>query len=314
MSENNFFEGEDFEQDSGVSGVMGKIGLGLLHFTKITFLVYSGYHGISATLANAGTNEIAKVAQVVGIVTLELTLLGLYISYHNQKITGSAQLLAAVGTYLIGFVMACLGIVADSQLHAGYDMSGWLLAYMQWVLPLSPAIMAFGAGLTHELSPEQKAKRAEARNKADIITINSASRLAMKKAELHRSQQRASMILGAQLSAIEQERAWYNTDTAQRAITAAAMRGAPATLKAAGFDIDVTDLLPANATAEEAAAVKVAPAPMPINRPVMIRPVQPAPAEEVAAEVVAPANNPPTLSNGVIKNGFDNINGTHPKA
>lgn len=55
----------------------------------------------------------------------------------------------------VGFLLACLGIVADSQLQAGAALSPWLSAYLLWGLPVAPAVMALGALLVHELDPGQ---------------------------------------------------------------------------------------------------------------------------------------------------------------
>ncbi|HSH01327.1 MAG TPA: hypothetical protein VLL52_02335 [Anaerolineae bacterium] len=225
------------QQDVGqVAAVMGKIAAGGLHAAKVTFLVYSGYHGISATLSYAGGSELARLAQIVGIVTLELTLLSLYISWHTQRITGAAQSVAAGITYAIGFTLACLGIIADSQLHAGIPLSGWLTAYLRWGLPLAPALMALGALFTHELNPHQLRARREASAKLQHEQDKFEAYMATQRAQMDIQKSIANMQLNAQLSAANQIATWYGSDEAQQAITSHALSNAPSLLRSIGID------------------------------------------------------------------------------
>lgn len=78
---------------------------------------------MSASLQYAGDNTFLKVAQMVDIIVIEATLFGIYLSFLNGRITGPSQTTAAGITYLTGFILACFGIVADSQLNAGVPLS-----------------------------------------------------------------------------------------------------------------------------------------------------------------------------------------------
>lgn len=110
-----------FESDEGTGStgsVLGRMGGGLLHLCHVWFLLYSGYHGIHASSIYAANTEIAKVMQIIGILVIELSLLGIAMAFINGKITGTKQMMAAGVTYAIGFLFALMGILADSQLNA----------------------------------------------------------------------------------------------------------------------------------------------------------------------------------------------------
>ncbi|MCI0398823.1 MAG: hypothetical protein L0332_24260 [Chloroflexi bacterium] len=217
---------------------VGTIGAWGLHLVKVAFLVYSGYHGINASWTYAGNGDLARVAQTVGIVVLECTLFGLYLAWHNQRITGAAQSLAAGATYALGFLMACLGVVADSQLNSGVGLASVLAWYLRWGLPVAPALMALGAVLTHELAPEQQRAR---RQSAELLTFAEdrfTAHVAGRRAELDAAKTIANMQLNARSAAARQIAQWYASDHAQRAITATALQNAPALLRAIGVNVD----------------------------------------------------------------------------
>ncbi|HSH03813.1 MAG TPA: hypothetical protein VLL52_14960 [Anaerolineae bacterium] len=303
----DFFDGDGGGDNSKVTAVAGKIALWILHISKITFLIYSGYHGVSATLNYTGGGEVARMAGIVGITTLEITLFGLYMAWHTHQITGAAQSVAAGITYALGFTLACLGIVADSRIHAGFELGQWLQVYMATFLPLSPAAMALGALFTHELAPSQRAKRAEATAKSELQQIKFEAQIAQQKAAVEMAKMKANMQLNAQMSAMKQIGAWYGSEEAQKAITGTALQNAPAMLRAVGFD--VTDQ-PATMTSANA------------NKNTSSPPTRPTPsattpqtlvneAESVEDDEVTPT--PPTHTNGVTKRVVVEDN-TRPKA
>ena len=232
----DFFNQKDREQTE-FSKIMAKLAGAGLHLGKVTFLAYSGFHGISAVAQYSSAGTAGHAMQIVGILTLELTLLSLYVGWHTQMITGSYQSLAAGITYAVGFILACFGIVVDSQLNAGLTLSPILSSYMLWGLPLSPAIMALGGLATHELNPQQLRDR---REKAENL------RYEEEVFEAHMKKQRAkmdiqkgitNMQLNAQITAANQIATWYSGEEAQLAITAHAMTNAPALLKQIGIDV-----------------------------------------------------------------------------
>lgn len=242
MFDKDFFQDDPDTGPGRIGQEVGRIGAWGLHLAKVAFLVYSGYHGVSASLNYAGNNDLARVAQMVGIVVLEVTLFSLYLAWHNQRITGTAQSIAAGITYAIGFILACLGIVADSQLHAAVAMSPWLVSYLRWGLPIAPAAMALGALLTHELEPGQLRKRGRAVELVNFAEEQFKAFMAGERAEMNAAKTIRNMQLNARRSAAEQVAQWYSSEQAQQAITSTALQNAPALLRAIGVNIqDVPD-------------------------------------------------------------------------
>lgn len=237
FEQTDFFSDNETAEVSRGGRMMGQVGSYGLHAAKVLFLIYSGYHGISASLSYVGTSEIAKAAQVFGIVVLEITLLAIYLAWHNQEIKGRWQMLAAAVTYLILFTLAILGIVGDSQLHAGFAVSGWLQAYLLWGLPAAPAIAAFGALLTHELAPEQLRARRQAEEQLAFADERFDAYMAMQRADMKAQKSLANAQLGAKMAAASQIAAWANSPDARAMINRTAMNNAPSILAAIGVDV-----------------------------------------------------------------------------
>jgi hypothetical protein len=243
MFDQDYFKQEATAGPGRVGQVVGGIGAWGLHIAKAAFLGYSGYHGISASINYAGNSDLARVAQISGIVVLEITLFSLYLAWHNQRITGAAQSIAAGLTYTAGFILACLGIAADSQLHAAVTMSPWLVGYLKWGLPIAPAVMALGALLTHELAPEQLRGRKQAAEKLKFSEEQFTAYMAGERAQMEAAKTILNMQLNAKASTARQIAQWYSSDEAQQAITATAMQNAPALLRSIGVNIeDVPDV------------------------------------------------------------------------
>lgn len=243
MFEKDFFQ-DDQPAGPGRGGrVVGGVGMWGLHLAAVTFALYSGYHGISATVNYRAAGGLGQVAGVVGIITIELVLISLYLSWHNGKVTGAAQSIAAGVTGAVGFTLACLGIVADSQLQAGAALSPWLSAYLLWGLPIAPAVMALGALLVHELDPGQLRARRESVERVELEEAKFMAHVAGLRAELEAARTVANMQLNARAAAAKQVAAWYGSDQAQRAITATALKAAPSLLRSIGVDVDAADQL-----------------------------------------------------------------------
>lgn len=256
MFEHDFFAQDENENGRKTAGAVGTVGMWGLHLAAVTFAVYSGYHGISATAAYRATGGLGAVAGVVGIVTIELVLMSLYLAWHNGRITGAAQSIAAGVTAAVGFTLACLGIVADSQLTAGMPMSSWLVAYLHWILPIAPAFMAVGALLTHELAPAQLRARRMSLALDDYEETKFTARLAGKNAELESGRIVANMQLNARHAAATQIANWYGSDEAQRAITRTARQNAPAVLRAIGIVDEDENATPAAVDASSWAEIR----------------------------------------------------------
>lgn len=259
MFEKDYFQQETQAGPGRGGRVVGGVGMWGLHLAALTFAIYSGYHGISATARYHADSGLGMAAGIVGIVTIELVLLSLYLAWHNGRITGAAQSIAAGATAAVGFILACLGIVADSQLQAGYELSGWLAVYLSWGLPIAPAVMALGALLTHELDPGQLRARREANERVDLEEARFTAHVAGLRADLETARIVANMQLNAKAAAAKQVAAWYGTDQAQRAITATALQNAPNLLRSIGVDVDAADLDQGQGAGLDAAASTVEP-------------------------------------------------------
>ena len=242
MFEKDYFQQETQAGPGRGGRVVGGVGMWGLHLAAVTFALYSGYHGISATVYYRAAGGLGQVAGIVGIVTIELVLLSLYLSWHNGRITGAAQSIAAGVTGAVGFTLACLGIVADSQLQAGLELSPWLALYLHWGLPIAPAVMALGALLVHELDPGQLRARRESNERSELEEAKFMAHVAGLRAELEAARIVANMQLNAKSAAAKQVAAWYGSDQAQRAITATALKSAPSLLRSIGVDVDAADL------------------------------------------------------------------------
>lgn len=265
------FEQDFFNQDKpagpGRGGqAMGALGGWGLHLAKVAFLLYSGYHGISASWTYAGNSDLARVAQTVGIVALEVVLFSLYLAWHNQRITGTEQSIAAGVTYGVGFALACLGIVADSQLHAGIALSGALGWYLRHGLPLAPAVMALGAVLTHMLAPGQLRARREAAERVEFEQEQFDAHMAAQRAEMEAAKLVKNFQLNARMGAARQIAQWYSSDQAQRAIAQTALHNAPALLRAAGVNVADLPDLPDLADRPTTSSVRTAPHPEPVTQ------------------------------------------------
>ena len=201
MFEKDYFQQETQAGPGRGGRVVGVVGMWGLHLAAVTFALYSGYHGISATVYYRAAGGLGQVAGIVGIVTIELVLLSLYLSWHNGRITGAAQSIAAGVTGAVGFTLACLGIVADSQLQAGLELSPWLALYLHWGLPIAPAVMALGALLVHELDPGQLRARRESNERSELEEAKFMAHVAGLRAELEAARIVANMQLNAKSAA-----------------------------------------------------------------------------------------------------------------
>jgi len=231
----DFFKEDDVGENSKLGQLGGKIGSWLLHLAAVAFLIYSGAHTIHASWIYASNNLAMKITQITGIVIAEAVLFGLLLAWHNQKITGVPQKVVAVFGYLIGFVLVCLGIVADSMTNSGGALPRWLGLYMIWGLPISPAIMGLLAVLVHELAPEQLQKQRQAAELEDHKEQIFKAKISGMKAELQTIKTIANMQLnGRQSVAIELQEA-YNSDEIKEAIKETALKNLPALMAEAGI-------------------------------------------------------------------------------
>lgn len=230
----------------GVQQHVGTIGMWGLHLAKLAFLAYSTFHGIHAARAYA-EDGLALAFQIVGIAVTELTLLSLYLSWHNGRITKMAQKLAAFAVYAIGFLLACAAIVADSQATAGLPLTRWLELYLAWVLPIAPAVMALGALLVHSLSAEAEQTRTRAAQQVLMDDLKHTARLALENAELEEAKTLQAIRLQSRFEVLRSLQDFWRQDGTQRLIHETAQANLPTLLRAAGIIIDAPKALPTEA-------------------------------------------------------------------
>lgn len=238
MSDLNQFFAEDQEGRSGSSNVVGGIGLWLLHLVMFSFALYSGAHGINAALQYAGSTNAGKVAQIIGILVIETVLIGLYLAFLNGKITGPAQSIAAGVTYLLGFGLACLGIIVDSRLNSGAPLSPELEAYLLWGLPIAPAVMALGALLVHILSPDTLRYRKQDQQSRELEDTAFTARLAIERARAEEEISKRGLQVLSRKAVLRELENIYSSPEFRDAIKRTAVERAPELFSEAGILID----------------------------------------------------------------------------
>lgn len=227
-------------QTSGAT--IGNIGMWLLHLVAVLFMVYSAYHGIHATATYRAAAGLGNIAGILGIISIEIALAALYLGAVHHRIVGSNMQIAAGITAAIGFTIATLSIIGDSQMQAGLIPPPWLHTYLTVVLPAAPVFMALGVAVTLLVSPTAARKRKEAE---DLNTIAEAehdlimqTRLAEANAD-HTARQIQLDTKVALLTHLEQ---YASGPDARRMIEATAEREGPNLLRAAGIYISDSDL------------------------------------------------------------------------
>ena len=230
------FFAEDSETHRSAKTV-GSIGLWILHLVVLAFALYSAYHGISATSRYHADNGLGMAAGIIGIVVIEVVLLGLYIAFFARRITGSPQQLAAGATALLGFTLSCLGIVGDSQMQAGMDVSGWLSAYLAWGLPIAPAFMALGAAVVMALEPRHLRLIAKSVKEDDFEEKRHKALMTKKTEELEFAKNLANMQLNSLQDAARFLIAARRSPEVQDAIKRSALSSAPDVLRAIGVNL-----------------------------------------------------------------------------
>lgn len=223
------------DQGSGAaSSALGRAGMMLLHLAKALFVLYSAAHGISASISYANTNWQA-LFQVGGIVALEVTLVGLYLGFLNHKIKGGAHLITAAITYAVGFVLAALGIIVDSQLNAGMAISSVLSAYLHWGLPLAPMLMAVGGFGVHMSDPETLRRRREAEQENKIEQERFDQKINEQQLALDESKTRAGVRLFGRQAVVETYVQWLDSPEFAEMVRANAAATLPALMAEAGL-------------------------------------------------------------------------------
>lgn len=226
------------ESDAGKSGkTVGGIGVWILHLVMFAFVIYSAYHGINATAAYRAAQGLGSAAGIVGIIIIELVMIGIYLAYFNRRIVGGSQKIAAGVTFGLGFVLACLGIIGDSQTQADMTVSSWLVAYLTWLLPVAPALMALGAAVTAALDPGLLRKMTQAAKHEEFEEKKHGKRMAAKAAELRVAEGLANMQLNAKMDAARYVLAAYRAPEVQDYIRRSALANMPDLMRSIGVDL-----------------------------------------------------------------------------
>lgn len=239
MSDFKRFFGEDQSGErSPSSNVVGSIGLWLLHLVMLTFAIYSGAHGINASLGFAGSSGFAKAAQVIGIITIEVVLIGIYLSFLNGRITGASQSIAAGITFALGFALALTGIVADSQVNSGLIVSREIRFYLTWILPIAPGFMSLGALLIHVLSPHTLQYRKQDQQKRELEELSFSASLAIERARAEEEISKKGLQLLSRKAVFRELETIYQSAEFREAIKRTAIDRAPELFSEAGILID----------------------------------------------------------------------------
>jgi hypothetical protein len=260
QNSNDVFEVNPFEtnEDDESYPNVGRWGKFLLHILKVFFVLYSGVHNVQASLIATGDVWYAQVTQILGVLTLEASILAIYMAYLGGKITGTVQTIIAGLFWVIGVGMAGAGIVADSRLHAGQELGSALNWYLSTGLYIAPLIMVVGIVMIAFADPVISQHIANARDRATIARQKVLAQVMAEKAT-HEARKIAHAVrLNAQKQIAQEATRYYKSGEIQQLVREKA-RAHMDTLLAQEFGINVT--LPAPVQPEALPA----PAEEPIN-------------------------------------------------
>ncbi len=245
QSDYDVFEDDLFqENETDTHATIGRWGVVLLHIIKGAFVLYSGGHNIQAAITATGDNIFALLAQIVGVLILEITITAFYMAGMAGKLTGRLQAVVAALFWLIGMSLASMGIVADSRLHAGYQLGAMLAWHIQTGLFIAPVVMVFGAVLVVFTDPILSQQIANSRDRAVIQREKVKTAVLAEKAN-HASRKIVHNIrLGAQKQMAIEARKYYKSEEVQTVLRDEAVRQLRAVMRGSGIPIP-NDTLPA---------------------------------------------------------------------
>jgi hypothetical protein len=243
MQDNKGFNVSEYfsEESSGPSpagAAIGGLGIWLLHLVKLLFVLYTAGHSINASRLYAGSGELATIGQIVGIISIEATMIGLYLAAYNGKISGAKQQIAAGAAYLGCFMLAALGVVADSWLNAGRELIPTLSLYMSWLLPLAPFFAIAGGLAVHFLAPEKARAMRQLEQERQLAEAHFRAQMASELAKLEESKTIKAMQLKSRQAVLEQLYQVYTGADIQEAIRQTAIQNAPYLLRQAGINVE----------------------------------------------------------------------------
>lgn len=216
VHEYDVFADDLIEEEGDLThAAIGLWGITLLHVMKVAFVIYSGAYNIQAALIATGSNTFALVAQIIGVLVLEATISALCMAGMAGRITGRLQSVIAAFFWVLGMTMAAAGIVADSRLHAGYELGPALSWYLTTGLFLAPVVMGVGAVLIVFTDPVLSQKIANSRDRAGIEREKVRTAVLIEKAA-HKSQRIVHNIrLGAQKQMAIEAKKYYQSEEVQ---------------------------------------------------------------------------------------------------
>lgn len=232
-----------FNRESGGKTV-GTIGMWGLHLVAILFMIYSAYHGIHATTNYRAASGLGNIAGILGIISIEITLASLYLAAVHHKILGSNMQFAAGITAAIGFTIAALSIVGDSQMQAGMTPPPWLNTYLTVVLPAAPVLMALGTAITLLVSPLAARMRTEAEDLNVVAEQEHDMTMQTRLVEAQAEMTARQIELDTKLALLAHLEEYAKGPDARRMIAATAEREGPNVLRAAGVYISDGDAAP----------------------------------------------------------------------
>ena len=251
---------EDDESNHYTVGRWGKL---LLHILKGAFVVYSGAHNIQAAMLATGTTVWAIGAQIVGVLILEAAISGIYMAAIGGKITGKFQTVMAGLFWVIGIVLASMGIVADSRLHADQPLGIVLNWHLSTGLYVAPVIMIVGVALIVFTDPVLSQQIANSRDRAAIRRQQVRSVLLAEKAN-HESRKIVHNIrLGAQKQMAIFARQYYKSEEVQAILKETAIRQLQEVMQQAGIGLKTAPELPQTADTPQIDRERSEPAPTP---------------------------------------------------
>lgn len=230
----DFFANDDSDKKPHV---LGRAGIGLLHLIVIALLIYSGYHGIHATARYREAQGLGNAAGIVGILIIELVMLGIYTAYFFRRITGDLQKYIALAVFSIGVLLSTLGIVGDSLIQAGVAPPSWLDTYLTFGLPIAPVIMAIGAALVTITEPSVMRKIKAAFKREESAEKSHDVRMKAEDGKRALATKAANLQLNAMSTTMDLVHAVYRTPQVQQAMMQTAIDNIPELMRMAGIRI-----------------------------------------------------------------------------
>ncbi len=216
----------------------GEIGIMMLHIVFAMYAFYSAYHGINATASYRAVSGPWAIAGIIGIISVEFMLAGLYLAAMKSKIVGTAMQVTAAIFGALGFGITILSIIGDSQMNAGLTPPPWLHFYLTTVLPAAPFVAALGSFLVLWFSPWLTRRRAEAKAEDDDAEDEHSMKMEINRAERDAEYASKQVELDTKLALAEQLNRYAKSEEVQRHIEATVAAKGPGILRAAGLIID----------------------------------------------------------------------------